>query len=133
MGQKWDIAWWQVGQDGMSDFFRTRYNEKSKIYPIFAEWKIASCLLALMDMFDLALKEVWLISMKSRQVVCKKLDLHKDLSNLNYYIEKKIRGWVGQVKRDVIKQAAFSEWDNMGRRQVGRQVGQKKPKNVGRH
>ena len=60
--------------------------------------------------------------MKSRQVVCKKLDLHKNLSNLSYYTKKKLknRGQVGQAKRDVIKWAAFSKWDKIGRRQVGR-------------
>ena len=68
--------------------------------------------------------------MKSRQVVCKKLDLHKNLSNLSYYTKKKLknRGQVGQAKRDVIKWAAFSKWDKMEHRQVGRS---KKPKNEG--
>ena len=47
-------------------------------------------------------------------------------SNLSYYIEKKIVGWVGQAKRDVIKWAAFSKWDKMGRRQVGRSKKAKK-------
>ena len=52
----------------------------------------------------------------NQEVVCKKLDLNENSSNLSYYIEKKIVGWVGQAKRDVIKWAAFSKWDKMGRR-----------------
>ena len=66
------------------------------------------------------------------QVLCKKIELHANSSNLSYYIKKKKKkiGRVGQTKKDVIKQAGFSKRDQMGPRQVGRSKKKQKTRDV---
>ena len=81
--------------------------------------------MAKIDPIDLrrSLKFCWLSSVNLQRAEksfkythCKKLDLHKKWSNLSNYGKKDRGGGVGQAKRDVIKWAAFSKWDKMGRR-----------------